>query len=315
MSPVVLMVCEKPSIAESITRALSHGNFGSRHVGRLNVLEFDAPFQSYGRCQYRVVGLFGHIFSTDFPAKYNNWQSVSPIDLFDAPVLKLPEKGKDVTGALEGVARGTDFVVLCLDCDREGENICFEVLSIIKSKLNKRSEQQIFRARFSAVTASDMHHAMAHLTVPNQNESMAVDVRQELDLKVGVAFTRYQTTYFQNKYGNLQSELISYGPCQVWFSLFGSNYFSPDHFSPFQTFSIRLQHSGSASPAMISFKSSSPRSTTFLFLHLPSFLPLLLLPPWLQLLVLVLEKGLRQKKTTFWMFLSNGKEAESLTKT
>ena len=40
-------------------------------------------------------------------------------------------------------------------------------------------------------------HLQEKLGEPNKGEAEAVDARQELDLKVGVAFTRFQTRYFQ----------------------------------------------------------------------------------------------------------------------
>ncbi|CAM6081712.1 unnamed protein product [Calypogeia fissa] len=214
MAPVVLMVAEKPSIALSIAQTLSSHRMTTRR-SFLEVHEFDGTFKGT-TVRYKVTSVIGHVLSIDFPPKYQNWDTTDPLDLFEAPTIKTESNPKaHVCKHLQQEGRGTDYLVLWLDCDREGENICFEVMESAVPAMRRGNGQQVFRARFSAISEKDIRTAMNSLVEPNRNEALAVDARQEIDLKVGVAFTRFQTRYFQGKYGNLDSSVISYGPCQT----------------------------------------------------------------------------------------------------
>lgn len=55
------------------------------------------------------------------------------------------------------------------------------------------NDLQIYRANFSALTQNDVVKAMENLGKPNKYLSDAVKVRQEVDLRTGAAFTRFQT--------------------------------------------------------------------------------------------------------------------------
>ncbi len=115
--------------------------------------------------------------SLDFTPEHQNW-AVDPASLFSAPVVK---KANDphVLRHLATEAKGCDAVMLWLDCDREGENICFEVLDIVLPHLHGR--KSVYRAKFSALSEGDIRRALATLTQPNLNESKSVDCRQILE--------------------------------------------------------------------------------------------------------------------------------------
>ncbi|CAN6722764.1 unnamed protein product [Malus baccata var. baccata] len=208
----VFMVAEKPSIALSIASVLSHGQMSTRR-GSTEVHEFEGKFLGV-HVHFKVTSVIGHVFSVDFPEKYQNWTLTDPLDLFQAPVLKTEANPKaHIRRHLSQEARGYGNLVLWLDCDREGENICFEVIECIGH--SNETRRKIYRARFSSVTEKDILKAMDNLVEPNKDEALSVDARQEIDLKVGVAFTRFQTHFFHGKYGNLDARVISYGPCQT----------------------------------------------------------------------------------------------------
>ncbi|CAI5716940.1 unnamed protein product [Peronospora destructor] len=213
----VLNVAEKPSVAKEIANILSSGHSQRRPgFSKYNAL-FEFPYEIQGQeVQMVVTSVTGHIMELDFDESVRSWYSCDPVELFTAPVTKRirsDETQKKIEKTLLKEAKHSQWLVLWLDCDREGENIAYEVKNICE-----KSNRQIcvFRARFSALIPRDIIHAVQNLSEPNEKLSLAVDARSEIDLRIGAAFTRFQTMRIQSKFPTLKREksCISYGPCQ-----------------------------------------------------------------------------------------------------
>ncbi|XP_019849486.1 PREDICTED: DNA topoisomerase 3-beta-1-like isoform X2 [Amphimedon queenslandica] len=223
----VLMVAEKPSLAKSLSEILSRGSSSRRKssCSACDVHEFQGKLAVPGgggpglAAMFKMTSVCGHVMSLDFQPKYNNWETTDPLLLYDAETMKKEAiPSLRIPSFLRQEGKGVDYLVLWLDCDKEGENICYEVINevepVMKPPKTPRT-QTIFRAKFSAVTEAAILHAFNNLGFPNWNESRSVDARQELDLRVGCSFTRFQTKLFQSLYSGLNNSVISYGPCQT----------------------------------------------------------------------------------------------------
>ncbi|CAH8847266.1 unnamed protein product [Trichobilharzia szidati] len=211
----VFMVAEKPSLAESIAKSLSNKRNSSRRGfnGACSVHEWIGQFMSE-QVRFKMTSVCGHVMNVDFLSRYNSWDKVDPAELFVAPIEKKEANPKlQMVDFLRQEAKNAAVLILWLDCDKEGENICFEVINCVHSVMVH--PKRILRAHFSAVTDQELHGAMKNLREPNKHEALSVDARQELDLRIGCAFTRFQTKFFQGKYGDLNSNLVSFGPCQT----------------------------------------------------------------------------------------------------
>lgn len=140
----------------------------------------------------------------------DNFQNIF---FLDAPVTKtVMEEKLPLAANLKRLSTKASILVLWLDCDAEGEAIAFEVLEICKQSNRSLS---VLRARFSAVTRQDINHAFQNLIEPNKNLADSIEARQEIDLRIGASFTRFQTLTLRPRFSSLASNLISYGPCQI----------------------------------------------------------------------------------------------------
>ena len=223
-----LNVAEKPSVAKSVSSLLSGNNcakFNSKSkynptfkfdyiVNSLNV-EFNMIFTSVA----------GHLQNYHYGNEYHQWEMSTLKEMFNGHLYKnITSNAKILTDNLISLANefNIDVLILWLDCDREGENISFEVIDVIKNGYKKKNFI-IYRARYSAITKRDLDNAMENLGPPNKNMSDGVDVRQKIDLIIGATFTRLQTIKFKsifynninvNNNSNDGKNIISFGSCQ-----------------------------------------------------------------------------------------------------
>jgi DNA topoisomerase-1 len=178
-----LVICEKNISASRIAYILSGGKTKSSRLGKVPVYEFSKNGDTW-----KIVGLRGHIINLDFPAGFNQWNKIKPIDLIDIePVKKVSEKS--IASAIKTLVDKNPNLIVATDFDREGELIGVEVIELIK-KYNK-DITQIKRAKFSAITGQEIKNAFDKLTEVDYNLSSAGESRQIIDLVWGAVLTRF----------------------------------------------------------------------------------------------------------------------------
>nr|XP_061805264.1 DNA topoisomerase 3-alpha-like [Nerophis lumbriciformis] len=210
----VLCVAEKNDAAKGISEIMSNGRSMRREgMSKFNkIYEFECHL--FGQnVMVSMTSVSGHLLAHEFKAPYQKWHSCNPVLLFDAEIEKFcPDAMIQIKHTLEREVRQCQALIIWTDCDREGENIGFEILDVCKAV---KPNLQVFRAKFSEITPNSIRRACETLSEPDGNISDAVDVRQELDLRIGASFTRFQTLRLQKIFPqSLANQLISYGSCQ-----------------------------------------------------------------------------------------------------
>ena len=172
-----LIVTEKDNAARRIAEILSDGSAETQRRNGVNVYQWGST---------RVVGLSGHVVGLDFPAEYENWRDVEPVELIDAPVVTEPTQ-ENIVRTLEELARGADEVAIATDYDREGELIGKEAYELVREGFDGPIE----RVRFSSITDGEVREAFESPDELDFDLAAAGEARQIIDLVWGAALTRF----------------------------------------------------------------------------------------------------------------------------
>jgi len=154
----ILHVAEKPDAAKKVAAILSNNKCVRKQgASKFNpVWEFDFNFEG-AMAKFMFTSVAGHIYESDFDDAHRNWSMCDPVVLFDiaTPIVrKVRADLADCEKNLRIEANRAQKLVLWLDCDREGENIAFEVIDICKAANHRLAIENntILRARFSEFT-------------------------------------------------------------------------------------------------------------------------------------------------------------------
>ena len=154
---------------------------------------------------FLFTSVAGHLIEMEFEEEFRSWSSTQPVrrigrrptrhahrspltvPLFcKSQVVLLSREASRIVRSvradmhplertLKREARSCSVLVLWLDCDSEGENIAYEVVSVCHAA-NPRLD--VRRARFSAITARDVQSALRTLGPPDPAVNNMVDARR-----------------------------------------------------------------------------------------------------------------------------------------
>ena len=130
--------------------ASQYSEFGKRNTSSPYIKNYDFDYPQT-RSQYTVTAVAGHLMNQDFGSAFKSWSSCDPFSLFEASIeVTVAADKKDIEKNLQQEARRAQTLMIWTDCDREGEHIGYEVVTVCR-RANARIT--VKRARFSAIIA------------------------------------------------------------------------------------------------------------------------------------------------------------------
>ncbi len=193
-----IVVAEKYSVANAISKALSSINVGNAKVTWVN----------------------GHVFNIDLPLTFKHWRLDKLEDILSVREFRYIVVDRKSYSRLKGYFSSNDNLVIATDNDHEGELIGYEILKLYRSIKGK--DAPYLRMRFNSTAVKELVDAWNNLEDKlNWRWVYKAIFRQRFDLLTGAAYTRLLTLanrrlslYAKGNNGK-RNKVLSWGSCQT----------------------------------------------------------------------------------------------------
>lgn len=213
----VLIVAQRPVMAKTLANVLTKEKITEFEgvYKSCPVYCFESKFKDF-TANVKISSVDNSMYNIKFPEKADQTK-IDPKEYFTEGTVKDPVS-KLLCKHIQLVSRKTDVLILWTDVTPEGENICFEIIDNVKTKLPTPIEDYIFRAKYTSLSSKDIQESFENMiNKPNEYESLSLDALNTIDLKIQSAFTAYQTPRLFEKYPVLEkmSRSVVYNPLQT----------------------------------------------------------------------------------------------------
>ncbi len=199
----ILIIAEKPSVANRIAEALSTGEASkSRGKGKVSYYEVKR-----GNDDIYVAAAVGHLFSIKQTEKTRGYPV---LQIEWAPAYEVGSKSehtKEYLDTLMVLAKKCNMLINACDYDIEGTVIGTNIIKYAKGKLDSNAK----RMKFSTTTSEDLRDSYAHLSSLDLNNFYAGEARHMLDWLWGINLSRALTYAVR---GGMSSDALSIGRVQ-----------------------------------------------------------------------------------------------------
>lgn len=179
----VLVICEKPDAGRKIAAAIGTNGCSETRIDGITVY-----MASDGRKNYAVCSAQGHLYTLEDPTSKRHIYPVFDVEWM--PISKRTWKVSRILRVISKLAANASAFVNSCDYDQEGEVIGYNILRYACGAAN----HDVYRAKFSTLTADDLRSAFAKMQKQNGSAlAEAGRTRHMLDFVYGINLSRALT--------------------------------------------------------------------------------------------------------------------------